>query len=131
MNQANFKRAREIADASKLMEKAAKISARDGLTGAAAAKLAAEIYLGAVDQMAEEMQSEAAAERARCAAIISSPAAAQRPGMARKLALQSDLTAEQAIERLQSATLKAVPAEAEDDAEAAAKYILGAGHDDE
>mgnify|MGYP005844579979 CR=1 FL=1 len=128
MNQANFKRAREIADASKLMEKAAKISARDGLTGAAAAKLAAEIYLGAVDQMAEEMQSEAAAERERCRAIITSPAAAQRPGMARKLALESNLTAAQAIEKLKGATLKAVPAD--EDTDAAANFILGAGHHD-
>lgn len=129
MNRDTFARAREIADASGLLGKAASISAGRGLTGSAAVEHAAGLYLAAVDQMAVDLQAGADAERERVDAILSCDGAAQRPGMARKLALQSDLTAAQAIEKLQGATLRSVPAE--DDAEAAANFILGAGHDDD
>ena len=129
MNRETFTRAREIADASGLLGKAASISAGRGLTGAQAVEHAAGLYLAAVDQMAAELQAGADAERERVMTIINSDAAAQRPGMARKLALESNLTAAQAIERLQGATLRSVPAD--DDAEDAANFILGAGHDDD
>lgn len=121
-----FERAREMADGSGLLGKAAAISAARGLNGAAAVEHAAGLYLAAVDQMADDLEAGAKSERERVMAIINSDAAAQRPGMARILALKSDLTAEQAIEKLQRATLRSV--QTEDDSEAAA-FILGAGHD--
>lgn len=55
------------------------------------------------DEDDEKMRAGAVKERARCAAIFGSPAAARNVQMAAKLAFSTDLTAAQAIEVLQTA----------------------------
>lgn len=123
-------KAREIADASGTLAKAAEMSERRGLTGKAAAEHAAGLYLAVVDQMAEDLAAEASSERARVRSILSHPAAAQRPSMARRLALDSNTSAAEAITQLESSQLRAVGsprAEAESESDRAARFILGAG----
>lgn len=55
------------------------------------------------DEDDEKMRAGAMKERARCAAIFASPAAARNVQMAAKLAFSTDLTSAQAIEVLQAA----------------------------
>lgn len=118
-----FTRAREIADAAGTLAKAASISAARGLTGAAAIEHAAGLYLAVVDQYAADMIQAATAERQRAKTILKHPAAATNPGLARKLALETGLSADDAIARLKSGKHLGVETEEPDDA---ADLILGA-----
>ncbi len=121
-----IERARAIADSTGLLHKAAEISAARGLTGAAAVEHASGLYLAGVSQLAADLEAGAAAERVRIRAIMSSPSAAQRPGLARQLALETAVPAADAIKRLESSQLRAVE-NIPDEAEAAARFILEAG----
>ena len=101
MNRKTFERAREIADASGLLAKAASISEARGLTGAAAAEHAAGLYLKGVDQVADSINSGAEAVRERVFAILDHPAAQADYNEAKRLALETDLSADAAIAELQ------------------------------
>ena len=112
MNRRTFERAREVADASGLLAKAASISEARGLTGAAAVEHAAGLYLNAVDQVAASIDSGADQERARIFAILDHPAARADYEEAKRLALETDTPVDAAVESLQAKQTEAAVARA-------------------
>ena len=124
MNQNTFRRAREVAEASGLLDKSASIAAGRGLTGAAAVKYAASSFMDGVERLAVEMDITAEADAERLVSKIEAvaPSSEAKHELCRS-AKAAGVDLETYIDQMQGQR-------DQKNNESAARFILGAGNDD-